>query len=113
MLQLEINERTAALDQKRQVQPELTPDEQDAWTRLSDEQRRLADLVLELSQPTEEDPAEDPTDLPPLDLKDLPELKDLPGVQDLPDLKDLPDLQLPPAGKDFEDSTPQPSPASP
>lgn len=106
MLQLEINERTTALDAKRNT---LTPREADEWVRLSAEQGRLADLVLELSKPSEENPAEDPGQLPPLDLQDLPELKDL---QKELDLENLPELIPPGTGPSNNDSSNNTKPAN-
>lgn len=75
LLQESILERTAALARRLEGRPGLTEEEQRQYDTLSKEQGALADLLLDLSQPTEERPEDDPSSLPDLELVPLDDLQ--------------------------------------
>ncbi|MBW3597595.1 MAG: hypothetical protein KY475_10005 [Planctomycetes bacterium] len=64
LMQEELNQRTAALDEAREQQGELTPEQEQQLAELSAEQGRLAELLLNLGAATEENPEDDPESLP-------------------------------------------------
>ncbi len=53
-LQIEVNERTAALDELRATAQKLSPSQTDELRSLGEDQGALADLVRDLARPTEE-----------------------------------------------------------
>jgi hypothetical protein len=86
LLQQEINERTQELQQQFARTSELTPQQQQEYRTLGEEQSQLADLVLNLSKPKDSAPEDDPGALPDLKL-DEPQKESKP--------KTLEDLLLP------------------
>ncbi|QDU96808.1 DUF4175 family protein [Lignipirellula cremea] len=99
-LQEAINSRTLELENLRRQQGDLAEEEIVEANELAEEQGRLADLIINLSQPVAPPPEENPDQLPDLndlDLKGLDDL-DLKGLEDL-DLKGLDDLPPPAENK--------------
>lgn len=66
LMQTEINERTKALEETRRQTGELTPEERKTYAELSEEQGKLADLLLDLVEPDQANPEDDPESLPKL-----------------------------------------------
>lgn len=64
LMQEELNQRTAALEEARQQQGELTPDQELQLADLAEEQGRLAELLLSLGATEEAHPEDDPESLP-------------------------------------------------
>ena len=71
LMQETINQQTEDLGQSVGRQQPLSPKQQRRLAMLSDDQRQLADLVLDLSRPTVEDPEDDPQRLEELLPEDL------------------------------------------
>lgn len=70
LMQTEINERTKALEEARRKTGELTPEERQTYAELSEEQGKLADLTLDLVEPEQANPEDDPENLPKLKLEE-------------------------------------------
>jgi hypothetical protein len=70
LMQTEINERTKALEETRRKTGELTPEERKTYAELSEEQGKLADLLLDLVEPDQANPEDDPESLPKLKLEE-------------------------------------------
>lgn len=85
LMQEEVNTRTKELEQQIRESKTLTPEQQREYNSLSEEQGRLADLMLDLAEPAAD--AESPEELPELKLDDeagaLPQL-DLESLLELP-----------------------------
>jgi len=64
LLQEEINRRTVELENVRRASGELTDEQVREAIDLAEEQGKLADLLLELSQPMQANPEDDPENLP-------------------------------------------------
>ena len=64
LLQQEVNTRTRDLDQSLGGKTTLTPEEQQEYTQLSEEQGQLADLIRNLTPVTEKSIEDDPARLP-------------------------------------------------
>lgn len=64
LMQEELNQRTAALEEARQQQGELTREQQTQLAELSQEQGRLAELLLSLAAEPQDNPEDDPDSLP-------------------------------------------------
>ena len=71
LLQETINQRTEDFGESLDRQQPLSPQQQHRLAMLSDEQRQLADLVLDLSRPTTDNPEDDPEQLDKLLPEDL------------------------------------------
>ena len=69
LMQAELNERTKALEETRRKTGELTPDERQTYAELSEEQGKMADLMLDLVEPDQANPEDDPESLPKLKLE--------------------------------------------
>ncbi len=59
-MQQDLNERTRSLGELLRKQKELTPEQQQDFSALGEEQGRLADLLLELTKPDKADEDADP-----------------------------------------------------
>jgi hypothetical protein len=66
LMQGEINQQTQALEVARRETGVLTAEQKRAYAELSEEQGKLADLLLDLIQPDESNPEDDPEQLPKL-----------------------------------------------
>ena len=64
LMQNEINERTKGLEETRRQTGELTPDERRTYAELSEEQGKLADLLVDLVEADASNPEDDPESLP-------------------------------------------------
>lgn len=73
LMQLELNERTRELDVSIDSSEGATPDELEQYAVISVEQETLAELLFELTKPSEPDPENDPDNLPDLRLDELDE----------------------------------------
>ncbi len=63
-VQEELNARTTALAESRRQSPQATADQEAEFEQLSREQGRLADLVTNMMQTTDQRPEDNPADLP-------------------------------------------------
>ncbi len=70
LMQTEINEQTKALEDARRQTGELTAEQKRAYTTLSEEQGKLADLLIDLTQVEESNPEDNPESLPDMDQSD-------------------------------------------
>jgi DNA-binding transcriptional regulator GbsR (MarR family) len=66
LMQEDVNQRTAAIEKARGKTDPLTAEQDEEYDQLSREQSQLADLILDLFQPSEEDPENNPELLPDL-----------------------------------------------
>lgn len=64
LMQVDINEQTKTLEGVRRQSGKLTAEQKRAYASLSAEQGKLADLLLDLLQPDEANPEDDPENLP-------------------------------------------------
>jgi hypothetical protein len=64
LMQEELNARTAALEEARTAQGELSPEDEQQLAELSQEQGRLAELLVNLGAAAAEDPEDNPDSLP-------------------------------------------------
>ena len=71
LMQQQINLQTDDLARSIDSQQPLAAEQQNRLAMLSEEQRRLADLVLDLSRPTADNPEDDPQQLPEMLPEDL------------------------------------------
>jgi hypothetical protein len=85
LMQVDVNEQTKALEGARRQSGGLTAEQKRTYASLSEEQGKLADLLLDLMQPDEANPEDDPESLP-----------------DMPSNDDGEDPLLPPGGKDLK-----------
>jgi hypothetical protein len=72
LMQEELNQRTAALEEARQTQGALTPDQEQQLADLSQEQGQLAELLLNLAAETEDNPENNPAALPDAETGEQP-----------------------------------------
>ncbi|HXT61203.1 MAG TPA: hypothetical protein VN699_21360 [Pirellulales bacterium] len=64
LMQAEINQQTKALEDARRETGDLTAEQKRAYAELSEEQGKLADVLLDLVQADESNPEDDPENLP-------------------------------------------------
>ena len=64
LMQADLNERTKALDDATASQTSLSADQQRQFDQLSQEQGRLADLLVKLTKATPASPEDDPDHVP-------------------------------------------------
>ncbi len=60
LMQEDVNERTKALQEAFQRKGNLSPEQLQEYSQLSEEQTQLADMVLNLSKPSDKPPEDDP-----------------------------------------------------
>ncbi|MCH8921619.1 MAG: hypothetical protein IIA67_00550 [Planctomycetes bacterium] len=66
LMQQDVNRRTAAIERAREKTDPPTAEQEEEYAQLSREQSQLADLIFNLSQPSEEQPEDNPELLPDL-----------------------------------------------
>jgi hypothetical protein len=64
LMQEEVHERTKGLQETLERKGNLTPEQLQEYSQLSEEQTQLADMVLNLSKPSDKPPEDDPGKLP-------------------------------------------------
>lgn len=102
LMQQEIHGRTALLEERFSRRDDVSAEERQEYAALGEEQGALADLIRNLSQPTDEPPEDDPDKLPDL----LPEDDPSPDLDLFPDENPSPgDNSSPP--EDDSATTPQ------
>jgi hypothetical protein len=74
LMQVEVNLRTKGLQEGLERNGKLTPEQLQEYVELSEEQQQLADMVLNLSKPSDKPPEDDPDKLPGLEPKDKDDL---------------------------------------
>ena len=79
LLQEDLNEQTRGLDAARTEGADLTAEQETEYAKLSQLQGRLAEMIMNLTPPTEAGPEDDPESLPEIDV----------DVEDEPDLLPL------------------------
>jgi hypothetical protein len=69
LMQVEVNLRTKGLHEGLERVGKLTPEQLQEYVELSEEQQQLADMVLNLSKPSDKPPEDNPDKLPGLEPK--------------------------------------------